>query len=826
MSSPSFAGLPTRLPTLAEIDAELARRSLAEFVRQAWPIVEPGVALAWNWHLDVICEALERQMRGEEAFKRLLICVPPGTMKSLLVSVFAPAWQWLESPERRKLFLANDDDLGIRDSRRTRDIITSEWYQGVLDYVARVNGTKPWTLSHDQNEKVNFANTQHGFRQCRSIGSKITGKRADCIARGQFVTTINGLVPIEDVGPGDIVLTHRGRWRKVVATLAHGRQKVVRLWAGNAALVCTREHRLLTPEGWCEAEESRVVYRTEVRKLRQEIRSQRPMAFEASHTEVLLASMQGDVLQRCIQGGETQLYELRNENSRKAERQEACPKVLFDGMQESSRGKNGIHEAVEQAAVSCVSSLVQTIKLQDEILFNGVQEYGTQYRHVRQVQPKFQKRRLVEMPHEEIQEKNIEGDAPGRLLCRMWNNNETACASSRREQKKRPPGKSHRTVSPVPYRVALVEEYGEADVYDLQVEEDHSFVAAGFIVHNCIVIDDPIDAKEVVNGSVDQIRKRLEEVGNVIDKVLPSRVNDLREARWTVIMQRLHEEDTAGRAIKEGGWHLINLQMEFEPGNPLNHPDDPRTEAGELLFPERFPRVEVEKLKKKLDRDYAAQYQQNPLPKEGGVLKRWYWCFWYPEEMQRAPAPVVVRLPNGDLHTCRQKALPHKLHSYTQSWDMAFKDSKDSAFVVGQVWAESGPDGFLVDQVRDKMDINATLDAVRALSKRWPQSITKLVEDKANGPAVVGMLKRELPGFIEIEPDGGKEARCNAAAPICRAGNVWLPHPALFPWVKDLIAEAEAAPFGSYMDQVDSLTQYVNYRCNSDVSRAIRMVTM
>jgi predicted phage terminase large subunit-like protein len=488
------------------IETELAVKRFADFVRHGWHVVEPTTPLVWSWHLDIECDALERQIHGEPEYRKLLFCVPPGTMKSLLISVFAPAWEWLERPERRKLCLSNDDDVATRDSRKMREVIKSEWYQGLVAYVARTRGLEAWTLSKDQAEKVNFENTRRGFRQSRSMNSKITGKRGDDI-----------------------------------------------------------------------------------------------------------------------------------------------------------------------------------------------------------------------------------------------------------------------------------------------------------------IIDDPLDANEVVNGSIEQVAGRLRHVNNVIEKVVPSRVNNLAEARWTLIMQRLHQDDPAGRAMAEGGWKVINLQMEYEPGNPLNHPRDKRKEEGQLLFPELFPREELEKLKVKLGNEYSGQYQQNPLPRAGGPLKPWYWRFWYPQDA-RPPQPVVVRKPDGSYHECHQAPLPDGLTLHTQSWDCAFKDTKDSAFVVGQLWAQLNADSFLLDQLRDKMDIVATVDAVRLLSKRWPQALNKLIEDKANGPAVIRMLRAELPGLNEVDPKGGKEARANGCAPVCRSGNVWLPHPALFAWVHELLAELEAFPAGSYTDQVDALTQYLNHR--------------
>jgi len=253
---------------------------------------------------------------------------------------------------------------------------------------------------------------------------------------------------------------------------------------------------------------------------------------------------------------------------------------------------------------------------------------------------------------------------------------------------------------------------------------------------------------------------------------------------------------------------VLEIQMEFEPDNPNNHPDDPRTVEGELLNEELFPRAEVAKLKLKLGNEYHAQYQQRPRPRGGGMLKRWYWCFWYPKGIE-PPPPIRVRLPDGTMHECEQAELPEDIGAHTQSWDCAFKDTKDSAFVVGQVWASLGADAYLLDQVRDKMDIVATIDAVRMLSATWPQALEKLIEDKANGPAVIQMLRREIVGLAEFSPKGGKEERANAIAPLLRAGNVWIPHPAIAPWVLGFLDESEAFPGSTYKDQVDAMTQFL-----------------
>ena len=85
-----------------------------------------------------------------------------------------------------------------------------------------------------------------------------------------------------------------------------------------------------------------------------------------------------------------------------------------------------------------------------------------------------------------------------------------------------------------------------------------------------------------------------------------------------------------------------------------------------------------------------------------------------------------------------------------------------------------------------------TVEAIRAMSEKWREAARKLVEDKANGPAVIAALQHEIPGLIGVNPDGGKIARAQAVSPQCESGNVYLPHPAVAPWVEDFIEECAA----------------------------------
>ena len=162
---------------LMEILRAECEESLAAFVKQAWHIIEPGQPYIHGWHIDFVCEHLEAITRGDtlddgSIYNRLLINVPPGTMKSLLVGVFWPAWEWgpQNMPHHRFVCASHSLDLAIRDGLRMRRLITSEWYQERWGDRVQLTG--------DQNQKTKFENTQTGFRQAAAAGS-ITGARGD-----------------------------------------------------------------------------------------------------------------------------------------------------------------------------------------------------------------------------------------------------------------------------------------------------------------------------------------------------------------------------------------------------------------------------------------------------------------------------------------------------------------------------------------------------------------------------------------------------------------------------------------------------------------------
>jgi predicted phage terminase large subunit-like protein len=148
---------------------------------------------------------------------------------------------------------------------------------------------------------------------------------------------------------------------------------------------------------------------------------------------------------------------------------------------------------------------------------------------------------------------------------------------------------------------------------------------------------------------------------------------------------------------------------------------------------------------------------------------------------------------------------PDKLEWMCMSWDLAFKDTKKSDFVAGHVWGGRGADRVMLDRVHGRMNFTATVNAIRALAAKWPKARAKYVEDKANGPAVIQVLEKEIPGLIAVNPEGGKVARAYAVSPEIESGNVYLPYGA--PWASDFIQECAGFPNAKNDDDVDAMTQ-------------------
>lgn len=252
-----------------------------------------------------------------------------------------------------------------------------------------------------------------------------------------------------------------------------------------------------------------------------------------------------------------------------------------------------------------------------------------------------------------------------------------------------------------------------------------------------------------------------------------------------VMGTRWHQDDPTGRLI---------YAMEAGAGDKftvINYPaiaeeDEPHRKKGEALHPERYDIEALRAIQRTLGAyQWSALYQQHPVPREGALFN-------------------LAKFKRYD-----DKSKPVSFEKIIGSWDMTFKDSLGSDFVVGQIWGKSGADFYLLDEVRGQWDFVKTLEIFLALDAEWPKVMAWLVEDKANGSAIISSLKKHISGIKAITPTESKVARAEAIAVLVETGNVYLPKSASYLTV--LENELANFPAVKHDDQVDTMTQALNY---------------
>lgn len=293
------------------------------------------------------------------------------------------------------------------------------------------------------------------------------------------------------------------------------------------------------------------------------------------------------------------------------------------------------------------------------------------------------------------------------------------------------------------------------------------------------IIDDPIK-----NRSEAESKTHRDKIFDWFTSTLYTRLE--KDAKVLVTLTRWHEEDLAGSLLQKAQedpeaeqWDVISYPAISDLGDPNRDPTDPRKE-GEALWEDKYSAETLKVMKKTIGTyEWSALYEQKPSPSTGGIVQREWFQFY--------------------------KAAPEKFDQVIQSWDLTFKDAKQSDYVVGQVWGSIGADRYLLDQVRDKLGFTETIRAIQNLSNKWPEAKAKIIEDKANGPAVISSLKKKISGLIPHNPEGSKEARAFAVSPQIESGNVYLPEKAT--WIHDYVEEWIAFPNGAHDDQIDATTQ-------------------
>jgi predicted phage terminase large subunit-like protein len=343
-----------------------------------------------------------------------------------------------------------------------------------------------------------------------------------------------------------------------------------------------------------------------------------------------------------------------------------------------------------------------------------------------------------------------------------------------------------------------------------------------------ITVDDPINAKKANWESA------RESVNEWWDETVPTRLNDQQTGAKVLIMQRLHEEDLVGHILdkEDEDYVVLSLPMEFDPSldtrtwiNGWSDPlfEDPRKEAGDLLWPERFPRPVVDRLKVELGPFAAsAQLQQRPTPKGGGIIEREWWQLWpapgfEPKEgepLRYPPCSLLI----GSVDTAFGEKETSAWNAMTV-WGVWENQRRRPNVVMMSAWRArlklmgvSPTDEPLISPGGEDTDPNwGLVERVLHTIRRRKLDIV-LIENKTRGKDLSDELMRLLrPGECQVllvDTPGDKVARMNAVQPMFAGKLVWAPNMA---WAETVMTEVSRFPKSKWKDYADTVSQALKF---------------
>ena len=298
---------------------------------------------------------------------------------------------------------------------------------------------------------------------------------------------------------------------------------------------------------------------------------------------------------------------------------------------------------------------------------------------------------------------------------------------------------------------------------------------------NLLIIDDPLKPQDAHSESARESLKQW------YSNTLLSRLDHKTEGSIIIVMQRLHPEDLVGHLLEQEGWRHLNLPAIAEEDTivRLGQNRSHRRLLGDLLHPERESQVALDELKASMgSMEFAAQYQQTPVP-IGGNLIKWSWFKSY----DTPPTPQ-----SGD--------------KIIVSWDTALSSSQLADYSACVVLLARGETIYIVDVLRARLEYPDLKRAVLEQHNRWcdvASNYALLIEKKGSGLSLIQDLYREGIYAIAVDPNGDKIMRMAAQTAPIEAGAVHVPTHA--PWLDEFKKEVLSFPFSKHDDQIDALSQ-------------------
>ncbi|TPR40417.1 phage terminase large subunit [Apilactobacillus micheneri] len=306
-----------------------------------------------------------------------------------------------------------------------------------------------------------------------------------------------------------------------------------------------------------------------------------------------------------------------------------------------------------------------------------------------------------------------------------------------------------------------------------------------------LIVDDPL--KNMAEASSPNQRQKIWDEWQAS---FTSRLS--ADASIIVIMTRWNADDLAGRLLKENAfpWEEIRLPEIAEKNDILGR------KPGMPLCP--FPPMNkglkwAEQVRANAGgRVWEALYQQRPVQDGGNIFKLSTIKYYVPD---------AITAEKLGLQNDKNTVVLPELDKRWSSWDLTFTASDTSDYVAGQTWGISGSNKYLLDRVHNRMTFDEQIKSIVSMHERQPEASAIYIEDKANGSAVINMIKNYVSGVIPVVPHGDKVTRANVVVPYFEAGNIYVPHPKWKPEIRKMLDEWVGFPNLEHDDEVDSMTQ-------------------
>lgn len=785
-----------------------ARQGLLAFTRYTFPGYRPAP------HHMLIADTLDAVARGEK--KRVQIFMPPRFGKSELASKRFPAFFLGANPKKNIIAASYNSDLAADFGREVRGIVGGEEYRALFNV----------ELSQDSKSANRWHTSDRGMYVAAGVGGSLTGRGAHCFVAGTQVQTDKGLIAIEKLdmsATSGKILTYnsdRGKleYKKQKAFSARQGFGIYRVTSASGRVVeATGDHPFYSGGGYVEAR-SLAPGDPIVLLLQGGFCPPGIPAYQERDARAFGRLLRQSLFGRSSRNKKSQ----RLQGLRWASRA-AWAKILHSVQAEAKGQKNGAwarYKAVSDLQRSIFSPLANAIAgacdLLLEVLFRSrafakdvfdwkpqVETWGIPAKEAAAFCEGFQAYASVDPGEGRPRLRGVLGSPLGEKV---------ACSPYRRvadEQRGIQSGGALQFMpsamafgegfEAVEDTVALVERVREeAAVYDLQVEGNANFFANGFLVHNCLIIDDPIKNREEADSEV--IREkiwrwytstaytRLEndiDPADVLDddwlwrdfmRDIEAGKADPLEGAIVVVQTRWHEDDLAGRLLKqqdEGGekWEVIEL--------PAISTKDGEERS---LWPAKYPVERLQKIRSVIGpRDWSALYQQAPAPDEGLYFKKEWFRFYdeLPKHLRFYGASDYAVTANGGDYTCHG---------------------------VGGV--DPGDDLYIADVWLEQTESNVWIDVFCGLIKKhkplmWAEEQGQIL--KSLGPFIDKRM-RELKAYCAREQftsTADKPTRARSFQARMAMGKVYWPRNA--PWLDRVMSILLSFPAGTVDDPVDML---------------------